>query len=92
MAAPSSSSNLRIICASFNQDNSCFAVGTKDGFRLFDAQSGRLRYERGEIYYPLLFFCFCYQCICSAKATEFLTTEECLEGGRRGTLFYSNPS
>ncbi|PKU66747.1 autophagy-related protein 18b [Dendrobium catenatum] len=42
----SSSSGSRILCASFNQDNSCFAIGTKDGFRLFDAQSGSLRYER----------------------------------------------
>lgn len=44
--AVSSSSNSRILCASFNQDSSGFAVGTKDGFRLFDARSGRLRYER----------------------------------------------
>ncbi|XP_020575821.1 autophagy-related protein 18b [Phalaenopsis equestris] len=40
------SSATPILCASFNQDNSCFAIGTKNGFRLFDARSGRLRYER----------------------------------------------
>lgn len=35
-----------IICASFNQDYSCFAIGTKDGFRIFDCNTGRLLYER----------------------------------------------
>lgn len=29
---------------------SCFAVGTRDGFRIFDAQTGRLCYERCEIF------------------------------------------
>ncbi|CAH1449281.1 unnamed protein product [Lactuca virosa] len=45
MAASSSASN-PILCASFNQDNSCFVIGTKDGFRIFDSNSGRLLYER----------------------------------------------
>lgn len=40
------SSSNPILCASFNQDNSCFAIGTRDGFRLFDANTGRLLYER----------------------------------------------
>ncbi|KAG0475638.1 hypothetical protein HPP92_015324 [Vanilla planifolia] len=44
--AISSSSDYPVLCASFNQDNSCFAIGTKDGFKLFDARTGRLRYER----------------------------------------------
>ncbi|MQM01067.1 hypothetical protein Taro_033814 [Colocasia esculenta] len=35
-----------ILCASFNQDNSCFAIGTRDGVRVFDARTGRLFYER----------------------------------------------
>ncbi|KAK1275502.1 Autophagy-related protein 18b [Acorus gramineus] len=35
-----------IICASFNQDNSCFAIATKEGFKVFDARTGRLCYER----------------------------------------------
>ncbi|XP_057767238.1 autophagy-related protein 18b isoform X1 [Salvia miltiorrhiza] len=35
-----------ILCASFNQDNSCFAIGTKDGFKIFDCNTGRLLYER----------------------------------------------
>ncbi|KAG6413102.1 hypothetical protein SASPL_125803 [Salvia splendens] len=35
-----------ILCASFNQDNSCFAIGTKDGFKIFDCDTGRLLYER----------------------------------------------
>ncbi|KAL6540857.1 hypothetical protein OROMI_024740 [Orobanche minor] len=41
------SSSHRILCASFNQDNSCFAIGTRDGFRIFDCETGRLLYERG---------------------------------------------
>ncbi|XP_027331324.1 autophagy-related protein 18b isoform X2 [Abrus precatorius] len=40
------SSSSPILCASFNQDNSCFAVGTRDGFRIFDTNTGRLCYER----------------------------------------------
>ncbi|XP_057415592.1 autophagy-related protein 18b isoform X2 [Lotus japonicus] len=35
-----------ILCASFNQDHSCFAVSTKDGFRIFDTNTGKLCYER----------------------------------------------
>ncbi|XP_024960359.1 autophagy-related protein 18b [Cynara cardunculus var. scolymus] len=45
MAASSSAAN-PILCASFNQDNSCFVIGTKDGFRIFDSSTGRLLYER----------------------------------------------
>ncbi|GER43615.1 autophagy-related protein [Striga asiatica] len=40
------SSSLLLRCASFNQDNSCFAIGTKDGFKIFDCDTGRLLYER----------------------------------------------
>ncbi|KAA8522822.1 hypothetical protein F0562_009245 [Nyssa sinensis] len=40
------SSSYPILCASFNQDNSCFAIGTRDGFKIFDPNSGRLLYER----------------------------------------------
>lgn len=40
------SSSTRIICASFNQDNSGFVIGTKHGFKIFDAKDGRLCYER----------------------------------------------
>ncbi|AQK75698.1 hypothetical protein ZEAMMB73_Zm00001d018355 [Zea mays] len=42
----SSSSPSQVICASFNQDNSMFSVGTKDGFKIFDARNGRLCYEK----------------------------------------------
>ncbi|XP_073011237.1 autophagy-related protein 18b isoform X1 [Typha latifolia] len=42
----SSSSSPQVLCASFNQDNSFFAIGTRDGFRIFEANNGRLRYER----------------------------------------------
>ncbi|XP_058207031.1 autophagy-related protein 18b isoform X1 [Rhododendron vialii] len=42
----SSSSTYPILCASFNQDNSCFAIGTRDGFKIFDSNTGRLCYER----------------------------------------------
>ncbi|XP_037492629.1 autophagy-related protein 18b [Jatropha curcas] len=40
------SSNSSILCASFNQDNSGFAISTKDGFKIFDPNTGRLCYER----------------------------------------------
>lgn len=43
--ANQSSSN-PILCASFNQDSSCFAIGTKDGIKIFDSNTGRLCYER----------------------------------------------
>ncbi|OIS97265.1 PREDICTED: autophagy-related protein 18b isoform X1 [Nicotiana attenuata] len=39
-------SSYPILCASFNQDNSCFAIGTKEGFKIFDCNTGRLLYER----------------------------------------------
>ncbi|KAL2936154.1 Autophagy-related protein 18b [Bienertia sinuspersici] len=35
-----------VICASFNQDYSYFAVGTKLGFKIFDADTLRLCYEK----------------------------------------------
>ncbi|OVA09488.1 WD40 repeat [Macleaya cordata] len=41
-----SSSSSPILSASFNQDNSGFAIGTKEGIRIFDSDSGRLCYER----------------------------------------------
>ncbi|XP_047177681.1 autophagy-related protein 18b isoform X1 [Vigna umbellata] len=40
------SSTSSILCASFNQDLSYFAVGTRDGFRIFETNSGKLCYER----------------------------------------------
>ncbi|KAH1061363.1 hypothetical protein AAZX31_02G193700 [Glycine max] len=40
------SSSPSLLCASFNQDHSYFAVGTRDGVRIFDANTGRLCYER----------------------------------------------
>lgn len=46
MANHSSTSSSPILCASFNQDHSCFAVGTRDGFRIFDTNTGKLCYER----------------------------------------------
>ncbi|KAK9098024.1 hypothetical protein Syun_025069 [Stephania yunnanensis] len=42
----SSSSSSAIICASFNQDNCGFAIGSRDGLRIFDAVTGRLCYQR----------------------------------------------
>ncbi|KAK9932073.1 hypothetical protein M0R45_019323 [Rubus argutus] len=44
--ANQSSSAYPILCASFNQDTSCFAIGTTDGFKVFDSNTGRLCYER----------------------------------------------
>lgn len=37
----------------YNDDCSAFAVGTQDGFRLFDAATGKLTYDRG-VSLPLL--------------------------------------
>ncbi|KEH32604.1 autophagy 18 (ATG18) protein B, related protein [Medicago truncatula] len=45
-SSSSSSSWCPILCASFNQDNSCFAIGTKDGFKIFDTNTGKLCYQR----------------------------------------------
>ncbi|XP_074282572.1 autophagy-related protein 18b isoform X2 [Silene latifolia] len=39
-------SSYPILCASFNQDYSYFAVGTKLGFKIFQADNGRVCYER----------------------------------------------
>ncbi|KAJ6857283.1 hypothetical protein NC651_038858 [Populus alba x Populus x berolinensis] len=36
----SSSSQYPILCASFNQDNSGFAISTRDGFKIFDSNTG----------------------------------------------------
>ncbi|KAL2227988.1 UNVERIFIED_CONTAM: Autophagy-related protein 18b [Sesamum indicum] len=41
------SSSHPILCASFNQDNSCFVIGTRDGFKIFDCETGKLLHERG---------------------------------------------
>ncbi|KAJ0965696.1 hypothetical protein J5N97_026834 [Dioscorea zingiberensis] len=34
-----------ILCASFNQDNSFFSIGTRDGFKVYNARTGMLCYE-----------------------------------------------
>ncbi|KAL0316562.1 UNVERIFIED_CONTAM: Autophagy-related protein 18b [Sesamum radiatum] len=41
------SSSQPILCASFNQDNSCFVIGTRDGFKIFHCETGKLLHERG---------------------------------------------
>ncbi|KAG9154621.1 hypothetical protein Leryth_022717 [Lithospermum erythrorhizon] len=46
MSTSNPSSSYPILCTSFNQDNSCFVIGTKDGFKIFDAKTGTLLYER----------------------------------------------
>ncbi|GAA0157210.1 scaffold/adaptor protein [Lithospermum erythrorhizon] len=46
MSTTNPSSSYPILCTSFNQDNSCFVIGTKDGFKIFDAKTGTLLYER----------------------------------------------
>ncbi|XP_030509776.1 autophagy-related protein 18b isoform X1 [Cannabis sativa] len=43
--ANQSSSNL-VLCASFNQDASCFVIGTRDGIKIYDSNTGRLFFER----------------------------------------------
>ncbi|KAF2559390.1 hypothetical protein F2Q68_00013942 [Brassica cretica] len=50
MANQSSPSS--IYSASFNQNNSGFAISSKDSFKIFDSTTGRLCYERGN-YIPV---------------------------------------
>ncbi|KAJ6673445.1 AUTOPHAGY-RELATED 18A ISOFORM E [Salix viminalis] len=45
-SSSSSSSQYPVLCASFNQDNSGFAISTRDGFKIYDSNTGRLCYER----------------------------------------------
>ncbi|XP_040997281.1 autophagy-related protein 18b isoform X3 [Juglans microcarpa x Juglans regia] len=45
-SSSSSSSSYPILCASFNQDASHFVIGTREGFKVFDSNTGRLCYER----------------------------------------------
>ncbi|GAV74994.1 hypothetical protein CFOL_v3_18474 [Cephalotus follicularis] len=40
------SSSYALLCASFNQDNSGFAISSKDCLKIFDSNIGRLCYER----------------------------------------------
>ncbi|XP_010525768.1 PREDICTED: autophagy-related protein 18b isoform X2 [Tarenaya hassleriana] len=40
------SSSCPIYCVSFNQDNSGFAISSKDSFKIFDSTTGRLCYGR----------------------------------------------
>lgn len=35
---------------------SFFAIGTKDGFKIFDARNGRLCYEKSELSVPIFRF------------------------------------
>ncbi|KAG4942620.1 hypothetical protein JHK85_047266 [Glycine max] len=49
------SSSPSLLCASFNQDHSYFAVGTRDGVRIFDTNTGRLCYERAFVIAEMLF-------------------------------------
>ncbi|XP_031285057.1 autophagy-related protein 18b isoform X2 [Pistacia vera] len=46
MSSQSSTASYPILFVSFNQDNSGFAISTKDGFKIFDSSTGRLCYER----------------------------------------------
>lgn len=38
----------RLLSLAFNQDNSCLAIGTKDGFKIFDCDTCRCCYKRSE--------------------------------------------
>ncbi len=38
----------QMICVSFNQDNSCFAVGTERGFKIYNSYPFKDNFERGK--------------------------------------------
>ncbi|KAE9464274.1 hypothetical protein C3L33_03805, partial [Rhododendron williamsianum] len=77
----SSSSSYPILCASFNQDNSCFAIGTRDGFKIFDSNTGRLCYERGNyrsIHHRRDALFFKPSCHCRSWGTAIIVTASSL--------------
>jgi hypothetical protein len=40
-----------ILCVTFNQDTSCFAVGTERGFRIFNTYPYKDNFERGRKFF-----------------------------------------
>nr|XP_011471071.1 PREDICTED: autophagy-related protein 18b isoform X3 [Fragaria vesca subsp. vesca] len=66
----SSSSSYPVLCASFNQDSSCFAIGTKHGFRVFDSNTGRLCYERAIGAFVIVEMLFCSSLLAIVGAGE----------------------
>ena len=45
MAAEASAES--VLCLSLNQNNTCFTVGTTQGFRVYELNPVRLRFRRG---------------------------------------------
>ncbi|XXG51767.1 hypothetical protein AAC387_Pa03g0264 [Persea americana] len=45
-SSPPSPSPSPLLSSSFSQDNRGFSISTRDGFKIFDSESGRLCYER----------------------------------------------
>ncbi|XP_051148602.1 autophagy-related protein 18b [Andrographis paniculata] len=64
------SSPHRILCASFNQDNSCFAVGTGDGFKIFDLNTGQMLHEQVAGAFSIVEMLFKSSLVCIVGAGE----------------------
>ncbi|GAB4838162.1 Autophagy- protein 18b [Ancistrocladus abbreviatus] len=64
------SSSYPILCASFNQDASYLAIGTRLGFQLFEADTGRLCYQRDIGAFSIVEMRFCSSLLAIVGAGE----------------------
>ncbi|KAJ4709468.1 Autophagy-related protein like [Melia azedarach] len=65
-----SSSSHSILSVSFNQDNSGFAISTKDSFKIFDSSTGRLCYERAVGAFSIVEMLYSYSLLAIVGAGE----------------------
>ncbi|GMH04117.1 hypothetical protein Nepgr_005956 [Nepenthes gracilis] len=63
-------SSYSILCASFNQDASYFAIGTRLGFKLFEANTGRLCYQKDIGAFSVVEMRFCSSLLAIVGAGE----------------------